>query len=98
MTFQIIFHQPDSPNPLNKLKQQRQYRIDQRSRKDPLCRLIPMRIDVNRKKHDIQQQTRHRDRRDLRLVRPDELQKIPDGKKWIEFHKVIDDKTYERCD
>jgi len=80
----------------DKLEQQRQYGIDQRRRKHPLRRLIPMRIDVNGKKHNIQYQTRHRYRRDLRLIRPYKIQKIPYRIQRIEFYKIIDDEANNR--
>jgi hypothetical protein len=82
----------------NKLKQQRNDRIDQRSRKHPLRRLIPMRVDINGKKRNIQHQTRHRDRRDLRLVILDKFQEILKGKSRVELDEIVDDKAYDRCD
>jgi len=82
----------------NKLKQQRNDRIDQRSRKNTLRRLIPVGIDINRKKRNIQHQTRHRDRRDLRLVILDKLQELLKGKSRIKLDEIVDDEAYDRCD
>jgi hypothetical protein len=81
------------PRHLNELKQQRYDRIDQRRRKNPLRRLIPMRIDIDRKKRNIQHQARHRNSRDLRPVVPNKRQKILDRKSRIELHKIVNDKA-----
>ena len=92
--------QSRNPGPtrrLNELKKQRDDRVDQRRRKNPLRRLIPMRIDIDRKKRNIQHQTWHRNSRDLRLIIPDEPQKILERKSRIELHKIINDKAYDRC-
>ncbi len=86
----------DRAQPSNKLEHQRYDRIDQRRRKNPLRRLIPMRIDINGKKRNIQHQTRHRNGRDLRLVVPDKLQKFPKGISRIELDKIINDKADDR--
>ena len=83
---------------LNKFKKQRDNRIDQRRRKNPLRRLIPMRIDINRKKRNIQHQTRHRNSRDLLLIVHNERQKILERKSRIEFDKIINDKAEDRRD
>jgi hypothetical protein len=61
---------------LNELKKQRDDRVDQCRRKNPLGRLIAMRIDIDRKKRNIQHQAGHRNGRDLRLIVPDKCQKI----------------------
>ena len=43
----------------NKFKQQGHDRIDQRRRKDPLCRTILVGIDIISEKRDVQHQTGH---------------------------------------
>jgi hypothetical protein len=95
--FQKNFFRKPTHKSLNELKKQRNNRIDQRRRKNPLRRLIPMRIDIDRKKRNIQHQTWHRNSRDLHLIVPNERQKILERKSRIELHKIINDKAYDRC-
>jgi hypothetical protein len=95
--FQKNFFRKPTHKSLNELKKQRDDRIDQRRRKNPLRRLIPMRIDIDRKKRNIQHQTWHRNSRDLHLIVPNERQKILERKRRIELHKIINDKAYDRC-
>ena len=95
--FQINLLRKPSHKLLNELKHQRHDRIDQRRRKNPLRRLIPMRINIDRKKRNIQHQTGHRNGRDLRLIIPDKPQKILERKSRIELHKIINDKAYNWC-
>ena len=87
---------PAALPPLNKLKQQRQYGIDQGRRKDPLGRAILVRIDIKRKKRNVQHQAGHRNRGDLRLVRPQEKEEIIDAESGIEFDEIVDDKADDR--
>jgi hypothetical protein len=82
---------------LDKFKQQSHDRIDQRRRKDPLSRTILMGIDIISEKRNVQNQTGHRNCRDLRLIRPQEIEKILYRIGGIKFDEIVDDKAYNGC-
>ena len=86
------------PQNSNKLKKQRENSIDQRRGKNPLRRTILMRIDIISEQGNIKHQTGHRHRSDLRLVRPQEIEKIFYRKSGVELDEIIDDKAYDRRD
>ena len=81
----------------DKFKQQSHDRIDQRRRKDPLCRTILVGIDIISEKRNVQNQTGHRNCRDLRLIRPQEIEKILYRIGGIKFDEIVDDKAYNGC-
>ena len=84
------------PALLNKLKHQRQHRINQRRPKDAFGGVIPVGIDIKCKKRDIQHQTRHRHRRDLAPVGPEKIEEVPHRIQRKELHKIIDDEADDR--
>ena len=77
----------------DKLEQQRNDRVYKGRSKHPLGRLIPAGIDIDRKKQNIQEKTRHRNSRDLRLVMPDKLQELLKRISRIKLDEIIDDKA-----
>jgi hypothetical protein len=81
------------PRNSDKLKQQRHDRVYKGRRKNPLRRLIPTRIDIDRKKQNIQEKTRHRNSRDLRLIVPDKLDEFLKRISRIELDEIVDDKA-----
>jgi len=81
----------------NKLKQQGHDRIDQRRCKDPLGCTILMRVDIIGEKRNIQHQAGHRNCRDLRLIRPQKIEKILYRIGGIKFDEIVDDKAYNGC-
>ena len=83
---------------LNELKQQRQDGIDQGCREDPLRGVIPVRIDIDRKKGDVQHQAGNRYGSDLRFVGLDEPEKFADRIQRIELHEIVDGKAKDRRD
>ena len=54
-----------------------------------------MRVEIDRKQRNIQHQTRHRDRRDLRLIIPYKHQKIFE-RISRELHEIVDDQAKDR--
>ena len=81
----------------DKFKQQSHDRIDQGRCKDPFCRAILVGIDIISEKSNIQNQTGYRNCRDLRLIRPQEIEKILYRIGGIKFDEIVDDKAYNGC-
>jgi hypothetical protein len=86
------------PSELDKLKQQRHYRIDNRRRKDPLGRTVLMGIDINGEQRYIQHQTGHRNGRNLRFIRRHEVKEVPQRIERVKLEKIVDEKAKDRCD
>jgi len=87
---------PGLQRPSHKLENQRQYRIYNRRRKNPLCRNVLVGIDINSKQCNVQHQTRYRHRRNLRLIRPEKIEKVLQRKGGIKLDQIIDEQAKNR--
>src|SRR6185312_3883154 len=90
-------YQPCSPGILNELEQQGRNGVQDRRRENALGSAVPVGIDIEGKQADIQDQARHRNRRDLLLIGPKEEEEVVNRKSGIKLDKIVNRQTEDRC-